>query len=126
MLRRVLKGETVPATAAERLELAALCQLRRKRLHAATARLAAAFASDPKLADGLKQQRRYNAACSTAVAGCGQGEDAAHLDEKELARLRQQARDWLTADLSLWTNKTDGDAIPRTGGRCTGCRKMTQ
>jgi hypothetical protein len=106
MLPKVLQGETEPATAAERLELASLCRLPCKRLHATAARFAAvAFAADPKLADDLKQQHRYNAACCAALAGCGKGEDAAGLDEKERARLRQQARDWLIADLALWTKR---------------------
>jgi tetratricopeptide (TPR) repeat protein/DNA-directed RNA polymerase specialized sigma24 family protein len=114
LLAKVLRGEAEPATAAERLSLAYLCQFPCKRLHAAAARLAAdAFAADPKLADDGKQQHRYHAACSAALAGCGKGEDAVGLDEKERARLRQQARDWLTADLAFWTNKADGDPKAR-------------
>src|SRR5262249_13062402 len=45
---------------------------------------------------------RYNAACAAALAGCGQGNDAAKLDDKERSRLRKQALEWLRADLAAW------------------------
>ena len=51
------------------------------------------------VAEDLARGHRYNAACAAALAGCGQGQDAAGLDEKERARLRKQALDWLHADL---------------------------
>jgi hypothetical protein len=51
----------------------------------------------------LRSSYRYNAACSAALAGCGQGEDASSLDDQEKARLRGQALKWLQADLALWT-----------------------
>ena len=40
--------------------------------------------------------------------GCGQGEDAKELDDKERAGWRQQALDWLRADLDLRTKQLDG------------------
>ena len=43
-----------------------------------------------------------------ALAGCGQGEEAAKLDEKEQARWRKQALNWLEADLALWTKQLQG------------------
>jgi serine/threonine-protein kinase len=52
---------------------------------------------------------RYNAARAAALAGCGQGKDADKLDEKERARLRQRAREWLRADLALWAKQADND-----------------
>jgi tetratricopeptide (TPR) repeat protein len=61
-----------------------------------------AFAAHPKLADDLRFMNRYNAACSAALAGCGQGKDAAGVDDSERARLRRQALDWLRADLIGW------------------------
>jgi hypothetical protein len=39
------------------------------------------------------------------LAGSGQGKDADKLDEKEQARLRQQAVTWLRADLAYWTQQ---------------------
>ena len=101
-LPKVLKGETRPSGAAERLGLAKLCQ-EYKKLYAAAARFyGEAFADDPKLAEDLRTQDRYNAARAAALAGCGRGEDAAKLDEKERARLRRQALAWLRADLAAF------------------------
>jgi serine/threonine protein kinase/Flp pilus assembly protein TadD len=109
-LAKVLKGESQPAGAAEHLALADLCQLPYKRLYAAAARFYAdAFTAEPKLADDPRLPHRYNAACAAALAGCGQGEDAAQLDDKERARLRRQAVDWLRADLAAWTKLLDRD-----------------
>jgi len=99
-LGKILRGDTQPADAAERLELAKLCQEYKKFYAAAVRLFAQAFAAEPKLADDLGQSQRYNAACAAALAGCGQGGDAATLDEKERTRLRRQALDWLRADLN--------------------------
>jgi hypothetical protein len=46
---------------------------------------------------------KYLAELQAELAGSGQGNDAAKLDEKERARLRRQAREWLRADLNDWT-----------------------
>jgi serine/threonine-protein kinase len=59
---------------------------------------AAAFAADPKLADGVHADNRYDAACAAALAGCGRGEDSP-ADEAERARLRSLALGWLTDHL---------------------------
>ena len=100
-LPAVLKGETKPANSSERLELANICTI--KQLYAAAARFSLeAFTDEPKYAENLTLQVRYNAACAAALAGCGQGKDADTLDAKEQARLRQQALDWLRADLAAW------------------------
>jgi tetratricopeptide (TPR) repeat protein len=78
----------------------ALCMQAR---HAAAARsYAEAFAAVPKLADDPGTGNRYKAARAAALAGCGRGNDAADLDDAERARLRQQALDWLRADLAAW------------------------
>src|SRR5262249_35092935 len=37
----------------------------------------------------------------------GQGEDAGKLDDRERARLRKQALDWLKADLTAWSKLLD-------------------
>src|SRR5499427_8355063 len=75
----------------------------------------AAFADEPKLANDLNAQHRYNAACAAALAGCGQGKDADKLDGKERARLRQLALDWLRADLKAYRQvmeKSASKAVP--------------
>ena len=105
-LPALLKGEYQPQTNDERLALADLCNLRR--LYRASAGLYAdAFAADPRLADDLKAAHRYYAASCAALAAAGQGEDAAGLDGKEKARLRQQSLDWLRADLVLRTRQLE-------------------
>jgi tetratricopeptide (TPR) repeat protein len=97
----VLAGKAKPASAAERIELARVCNL--KHLYGAAARFyEEGFAEQP----GLHGRHRYNAACAAAMAGCGQG-DAAGLDEKERARWRKQALAWLRAELTRWTDPTD-------------------
>jgi tetratricopeptide (TPR) repeat protein/serine/threonine protein kinase len=102
-LPQVLKGEAQPADAAERLDLAQMCQLPSKSLNAAAVRFYTdAFAREPKVADDLGAAHRYNAARAAALAGVGQGQDARNLDDKERARLRRQALDWLQADLRAW------------------------
>jgi serine/threonine protein kinase/tetratricopeptide (TPR) repeat protein len=101
-LPKVQKGEVGPANAAERLALASLCQRYKKRYRDAARFYTDAFDTDPKLADPLRTPHRYNAACAAALAGCRQGEDAGTLDDKERARLRGQALNWLRADLESW------------------------
>jgi serine/threonine-protein kinase len=109
-LNQFLQGQTEPAGAAERLALARLCQFHKKRYTSAAARYyAEAFAGEPKLAEDLTNQNRYRAACAAALAGCGQGEDAARLDDAERARLRQQALTWLRADLTAWCQRMGSD-----------------
>jgi tetratricopeptide (TPR) repeat protein len=103
----VLSGRKQPADTAERLALAQLCQEDKKR-HAAAARFyAEAFAAEPKLLSNQPSDLRYNAACAAALAGCGQGKDAAKLDNQERARLRQQALEWLRADLACYRKLVD-------------------
>jgi hypothetical protein len=101
-LSAVLEGKAQPKDAAERLVFAQLCQLNRKRYAAAERFYEEFFAAQPALADDLSSGRRYNAACAAALAGCGQGQDATDLDDKERARLRKQALDWLHVDLGAW------------------------
>jgi serine/threonine protein kinase/Flp pilus assembly protein TadD len=106
-LPRILKAEVQPADAGERLALAQICQMH-KSLYAAAVRFDAdAFAEQPKLADDLQGQPRYNAACAAALAGCGQGEDAVKLTDAERAGFRKQALDWLRADLESWRRLLD-------------------
>src|SRR5262249_30543305 len=100
-LTAVLEGDARPASNEERLQLANRVAWPKK-LYAAAARLfAEALAEQPELGHDLRKGVRYVAASAAALAGCGQGEDAPRPDEKERSRLRQQARDWLKADLAL-------------------------
>ncbi len=109
-LPAVLRGDAEPATAIERLEFAMLCQHPAKRLHAAAVRLLTdAFAANPKLGDDLRQQFRYNAACSAALAAAGQAEDAKNLPDKVRLMQRRQALRWLRADLALYAKLAERD-----------------
>jgi serine/threonine-protein kinase len=93
--------------AVEALARARDCQ-QGKQLHAAAVHhYADAFAAEPRLAADLQAHHRYNAACSAVLTGCGQGKDAGSLDGKERARLRQQALDWLRADLGALRQRLD-------------------
>jgi tetratricopeptide (TPR) repeat protein len=112
-LSKVLNGDGQPADAAERLQLAWLCQRPYKQLDAAAARFfREAFAAEPKRSNDLRAGHRYNAACAAARAGCGQSKNAAGLGEQERARLRRQALDWLRADLAAWGERLDGQTDP--------------
>jgi serine/threonine-protein kinase len=94
------KDGLMPFTPLESLDLAEWHA--RQKGHGPAARsYASAFAGDPRLAEDLNAKHRYRAACSAALAAAGMGADLAKLDEKERTRLRQQALDWLRADLTL-------------------------
>jgi serine/threonine-protein kinase len=112
-LPAILNGDIKPADIGEQLALAQLCQQLKKRYAAAARFFACAFTANPKLADDLRRQHRYNAACAAALAAAGQGEDATPLDDKERARWRRQALAWLRADLALWAKHLD-HATPQT------------
>ena len=106
-----LEGRCQPRDTDERLALLGVCQF--KDLRGATARLyAGAFAADPSLAEDLKAGCRYAAACAAAVAGCGGGADAPWLGEQERTQFRQQAREWLRADLDALAARLRGDPAP--------------
>jgi tetratricopeptide (TPR) repeat protein len=105
-LGAVLQGKSRTADAAEQVSLAGLCLLK-KRYTDATRFFAGAFKAQPQLADDLQAGHRYNAACAAALAAAGQGGDAARLDDKDRASLRQQALGWLRADLALWGKQAE-------------------
>ncbi len=58
----------------------------------------------------LQAGRRYSAAWSAAMAGCGSGADGASISEEERARWREQARDWLRGDLAAWSGRLTSGA----------------
>jgi len=99
-LPAILRGTEKPAGAVEQLHFAELC-LRKKHHAAAASFYLAAFASKPELALDVPGPR-YDAATAAALASCGQGKDAAQLDDKERARWRRQALAWLHQDLASW------------------------
>ena len=107
----ILHGDADPSSP----ELAALfgwfCREPYKKLYAASARLyGEAFVQRPQMADNLTTGDRSAAAGAAALAGLGQGEDSSRIDDKERARLRGQALDWLRADLTARDKLRQDDA----------------
>jgi tetratricopeptide (TPR) repeat protein len=106
----VIKGDDRPADAAEALIFARLCSNRW--LHALAARLyGEAFHADPSLADDLRALHRHHAACAAALAGCGQSNDEPPLDDASKRRWRQQALEWLKADLTAWSKISESGPL---------------
>jgi serine/threonine-protein kinase len=109
-LPAVCSGQSAPASAAECLEFVSLCRHPARRFHATAARLSAdAFAAEPRLADDLNRQDRYNAARSAALAASGQAEDAQLVPDKLALALRRQALAYLRAELALYTELAQRD-----------------
>src|SRR5262249_33471735 len=87
------------------------------KLYAAAAQLCGdVFSADPKRAEDVPGGARYYAACAAALAGCGQGKDAGRLDDKERARWRRQALDWLRQGVTWW-GKALGNGDAQTNAR---------
>ena len=106
-LPAILQGKDKPADASETLEFAELWGLQGQVV--AAARLyAEALDASPRLAGELHADHRYRAACAAALAGCGRGGNGVELSEVERARWRQRAREWLRAEVTLWTRVLDG------------------
>jgi serine/threonine-protein kinase len=126
-----LEGKHLPPDNDERIALLGICQSRG--LYGAAARLYAdAFKADPGLADRMSEEclhhaiqgseappdrtQAFNAACRylaarcSALAGCGLGKDGDKLSDAERSRWRKQAREWLRADLAMWTAKLNSDS----------------
>jgi hypothetical protein len=102
----ILRGDDRAADAAEGLVVAQFCY--DKGLHAAAVRLwKEALDREPKLASDRKNVARYNAACSAALAGCGRSKDDPPPDEAARTRLRDQALQWLAAELAEWSKSLD-------------------
>jgi tetratricopeptide (TPR) repeat protein len=99
-LAKVLRGEAKSAGARESIVLAQFCQIHKKRYAAAVRFYTEAFVAEPRLSGDQPSAPRCHTAGAAALAGCGGGQDAVGLPEMARARLRQQALDWLRADLS--------------------------
>jgi eukaryotic-like serine/threonine-protein kinase len=99
-LQSFLDGAYQPRDEDERLALLGVCQFK-NRTRALVRLYSEAFAAAPRLMEDVGSGHRYNAARAAALAGCGRGEDAVGIEEAERKRLRDQARQWLQADLAL-------------------------
>ncbi len=106
-----LDGTYQPEDNDVRLALLGACEFTNRTL--AMARLyAEAFGAAPSLADDLGAGHRFNAARAAAQAGCGQGADATGLPDEERAQWREQARQWLRADLAAQARAIDSARAP--------------
>jgi tetratricopeptide (TPR) repeat protein/serine/threonine protein kinase len=97
-LPKVLNG--APAGAAEHLGLADLCLRYLQRYDDAARLYGRAFNGEPKFAENLRGNHRFNAARAAVLAAAGKGTRAARSDLTGRTRLRGQALDWLRADLA--------------------------
>jgi serine/threonine-protein kinase len=115
-LPSVLRSETEPVSAAERIEFAHLCQNYKRLLAAATRLYAGAIAIDPKLAADLKKGLRCKAASAAIQAAAGQGKDARGLSDKGVVMFRRWALAWLRAELAEYDRLTGpGDDLRTLG-----------
>jgi tetratricopeptide (TPR) repeat protein len=94
-LPAVLAGTSTPSGPAERIEFAELCCIKGRNRDAVRF-YKKAFAALP----ALEAVHCYHAACAAALAAAGKGTDA-RPDDSERAGLRQQALDWLRAELKV-------------------------
>jgi tetratricopeptide (TPR) repeat protein len=102
-LPNVLAGKDQPKDAAEWLLLAQLCRMRQGQDFPSAVRFfREAFARYPALAEDLEVASRYSAACAAVLVGCGEAQ------RKPVgAQMRQQALDWLRADLEARSRLLD-------------------
>jgi tetratricopeptide (TPR) repeat protein len=121
-LPAILAGEAKPASAAEQFELGQLC-LARTRYMAAARFFRDAFAADARATERVPSGNRYTAACAAVLAACRQGKDTADLDDKDVEQWRQQALDWLRADLAWWSKAVE---TAGTQNRAAIARTMRQ
>jgi tetratricopeptide (TPR) repeat protein/serine/threonine protein kinase len=100
----VIRGDDKPKDGNEALEFGSLAY--ESQQFSSSARLYSdAFRADPKLADDMTLEHRYLAASSGALASAGKGVEKPPLDEKAKTRWRNQALDWLKADLAHWSKQ---------------------
>ena len=88
----LLRGKDQPANSDETLALAHFCYSQQR--HGASARFwLAGFQAQADLANDMRLQHRYSAACAAALAGSGQGKDEPSLDDETKSRWREQAHE---------------------------------
>jgi tetratricopeptide (TPR) repeat protein len=107
-LPALLEGNPQPRDNEERLALTGICSFKNHTV--ALAQLYSdAFATDPRLAEDFRAGHCFRAAGAAALASCGRGEDAQHIQDLERMRWRQQARMWLRQTMDDWSKALDSD-----------------
>jgi tetratricopeptide (TPR) repeat protein len=110
-----LAGREVPADIAAQQALAEWCYKYRRRAALAARLYGSLFAKQPALAKDLESHNLYQAACAAALAGSGLGDEAGNLDDNAKTAFRNQALDWLKANLDVWTKRhRSGTPVDRT------------
>jgi hypothetical protein len=94
-------GKIRPQDRVERRLLTLYCVIRKQYLAAARLHMDG-LTHEPRWADDLDSEARYDAARFAALVASGQGQDAAKLTEDERSRWRKRAVDWLRAELIRW------------------------
>jgi hypothetical protein len=112
-LPAVQRQEVQPRDNNERLAFVEVCMAKQQNLTAVRL-YKEAFTMTPVLAQKL-DSHRYNAACCAVLAANSKDGESAGLENKRRCQLRQQALDWLRADLAGFTallNKNGTKALP--------------
>jgi serine/threonine-protein kinase len=105
-LPAIIRGEQRPADAGEAFDFADVCGLRGQLLDAARL-YTEALAASPQPAADLGNELRYRAVCAAALIGWGRRGAGSDLGPEERARWRSRAREWLEAEMILWTRMLD-------------------
>ena len=98
-LPAVIRGDEKPDDADEALAFAYLAY-QNKQFGPSARLFAGAFRADPRLAEDMTAQNRYDAACAAVLAA-----SVPSPIEREGTHWRKQALDWLGADLAHWTKQ---------------------
>lgn len=103
-LKKILAGGDAPEDAEQLIQLAWLCQQSYyQRYEQSVEFYKQAFDLKAELAQVSPQsQHRYNAACAAALASTAASQGEEEQDLQQAALLREQARQWLEADLKQW------------------------
>jgi hypothetical protein len=111
-LRPILIGEERINGPEEQVALGRMCLFYKHMYVNAGVFFAEAFGARPELAnDLLRNTNRFDAACAAALAGTGQGEDVAALQERDKQVWRERARHWLEEDLAQWGKLAASDKV---------------
>jgi Flp pilus assembly protein TadD len=98
----LMRGDVKPASVTDRLDFAYVAHTRG--FHATSARLwAESLGLQPTLSSDSTGRLRYAAARCAVLACCGQGKEEPPPDEAAKSGFRRQAREWLAADLAVWS-----------------------
>jgi tetratricopeptide (TPR) repeat protein len=111
-LRPVLIGEDRFVGPEDQIALGRMCLFFKHLYVSAGVFYAEAFGARPELANDLRNTNRFDAACAAALAGTGQGEDVAALQERDKQVWRERARHWLEEDLAQWSKLAASDKPP--------------